>query len=68
MATAQEQLILKEVVVTARKREESLQQVLIAITVFTETTIERAGSERPNELWIYRPIEAPHCDLRALRY
>ena len=40
-------LAIEEVVVTARKREESLQKVPIAITAFTEQTIERAGIERP---------------------
>jgi len=40
---------LEEIVVTARKRSESLQDVPIAITAFTETTIEQAGIERPND-------------------
>jgi iron complex outermembrane receptor protein len=39
--------VIDEVVVTARKRAESLQDVPIAITAFTEETIERAGIERP---------------------
>jgi iron complex outermembrane receptor protein len=38
---------IEEVTVTARKRAESLQDVPIAITAFTEETIERAGIERP---------------------
>jgi iron complex outermembrane receptor protein len=40
-------IAIDEVVVTARKRAESLQDVPIAITAFTEQTIERAGIERP---------------------
>lgn len=40
---------LEEIVVTARKRSESLQDVPIAITAFTETTIEQAGIERPSD-------------------
>lgn len=40
---------IEEVVVTARKRAESLQEVPIAITAFTETTIEQAGIGRPND-------------------
>jgi len=40
-------LEIDEVIVTARKRAESLQEVPIAITVFTAQTIERAGIERP---------------------
>lgn len=38
---------IEEVTVTARKRDESLQEVPIAITAFTESTIQRAGIERP---------------------
>jgi len=39
--------VIEEVVVTARKRDESLQEVPIAITAFTEQTIKKAGIERP---------------------
>jgi len=47
-ANAQEGALgIEEVVVTARKRAESLQEVPIAITAFTEQTIRRAGIERP---------------------
>ena len=47
-ATAQEgALAIEEIVVTARKRNENLQDVPIAITVFTAETIRRAGIERP---------------------
>lgn len=46
--TAQEGAgVIEEVVVTARKRDESLQEVPIAITAFTEAQIQRAGIERP---------------------
>jgi len=38
---------IEEITVTARKRDEKLQEVPIAITVFTAETIERAGIERP---------------------
>ena len=34
---------IDDVVVTARKRDESLREVPIAITAFTETEIQRAG-------------------------
>jgi iron complex outermembrane recepter protein len=37
---------LEEIVVTARKRAENLQQVPIAVTAFTESAISRAGIER----------------------
>jgi len=47
-ATAQEgALAIEEIVVTARKRNENLQDVPIAITAFTAETIRRAGIERP---------------------
>jgi iron complex outermembrane receptor protein len=50
LATANAQqggaIAIDEVVVTARKRAESLQDVPIAITAFTEQTIERAGRHR----------------------
>ena len=38
---------MEEITVTARKRDESLQEVPIAISAFTEATIERAGIRRP---------------------
>ncbi|MCH8336517.1 MAG: TonB-dependent receptor plug domain-containing protein, partial [Proteobacteria bacterium] len=40
-------IAIEEIVVTARKRAENLQDVPIAITVFTAETIRRAGIERP---------------------
>ncbi len=41
--------LLEEVVVTARKREESLQDVPIAVTAFTSAQIDDAGIERPQD-------------------
>jgi iron complex outermembrane receptor protein len=55
LTLAQEQLALEEVVVTARKRQESLQDVPIAVTAFTETTIQRAGIERPQDFIALTP-------------
>lgn len=46
---------IEEIVVTARKRSESLQDVPIAITAFTQTTIEQAGIERPNDFITLMP-------------
>lgn len=40
---------MEEVVVTARKRDESYQDVPVTINVFTETMIEDAGIERPGD-------------------
>ena len=44
-----ESLAIEEVVVTARKRTENLQEVPIAISAIGETTIERAGIERASD-------------------
>jgi iron complex outermembrane receptor protein len=50
LAIAQsERATLEEVVVVARKRSESLQDVPIAVTAFTESTIKDAGIERPED-------------------
>ena len=47
-AAAQEGAVaIEEIVVSARKRQESLQEVPIAITAFTEETIQKAGIQRP---------------------
>ena len=49
LANAQDSMQLEEVVVTARKRTESMQDVPIAVTVFTSQDIEDAGIERPQD-------------------
>src|SRR3546814_586885 len=43
VATDESRGQLEDIVVTARKREESLNDVPIAVTAFTSTTLERAG-------------------------
>lgn len=48
-ATAQD-LIIEEIVVTARKREESLQDVPVAITAMTETMLLEAGIDELGEV------------------
>ncbi len=40
---------LEEIIVTARKRDESLQNVPITVNVFTEQTIQAAGIESPRD-------------------
>jgi len=45
-AQQSQSITLEEVVVTARKRDESLQEVPIAISAIDESTIARAGVER----------------------
>ena len=46
---------IEEVVVTARKREESLQDVPISVTAFDETTIENAYGENIGEFSKFAP-------------
>jgi iron complex outermembrane receptor protein len=48
-ALAQAGAELEEIVVTARKRDESFQDVPVAVTVFNAQTIEDAGIERPQD-------------------
>ncbi len=52
-ATAQ--ALLEEIVVTARKRSESLQDVPIAVTAFTSDQIQAAGIERPQDFIMLTP-------------
>jgi iron complex outermembrane receptor protein len=54
-ALAQSAGVLEEIVVTARKRAESLQDVPIAVTAFTSTQIEDAGIERPQDFIALTP-------------
>ena len=57
---------IEEVVVTARKRAENLQEVPIAVTAFTESQIESAGIQQK-----YRSVvlsgPGPACTLQAGR-
>lgn len=43
-------LALEEIVVTARKREESLQEIPLAISVFSADDIDRSGFKGLEEL------------------
>ena len=45
-----QQLGIEEIVVTARKREENLQQVPLSITAFTEATLDRAAIQNLDDL------------------
>ena len=49
LAAAQGAAVLEEIVVVARRRSENLQNVPIAVTVFTAGEIQRAGIERPQD-------------------
>ena len=46
---------LEEVVVTARQREESIQDVPASITAFTATDIQQAGIDRPQDFVALTP-------------
>lgn len=52
---AAQQSVLEEIVVTARQREERLQDVPATITVLTETTLEQAGVERAEDFVFMTP-------------
>ena len=47
--------VLEEVVVSARKVDESVQDVPIGMTVFTSSDIEDAGIERPEDFIALTP-------------
>jgi iron complex outermembrane receptor protein len=48
-------LELEEVVVTARKREESLQEVPISISAFTQDTLQQMNLRNTDELGLFTP-------------
>ena len=47
--TSVAEISIEEIVVSARKRAENLQEVPIAVSVFTEAQIESAGIQRPSD-------------------
>jgi iron complex outermembrane receptor protein len=48
-------MVLEEIIVTAQKRSESLQDVPVAITAFSSNTIQEAGINDANDLAIMTP-------------
>jgi iron complex outermembrane receptor protein len=54
-ANASAEVILEEVIVTATKRAESLQDVPVAVTAFTADTIQEAGINDASDLAIMTP-------------
>ncbi|MCX2974999.1 TonB-dependent receptor [Halieaceae bacterium IMCC8485] len=54
-ALAQESLVLEEVIVTAQKRSESLQDVPVAVNAFTSDTILEAGINNTADLAVMTP-------------
>ena len=53
--TANAQGILEEIVVTAQKREQNLQDVPIAITAFSGEAIEQLGFQEPHDIFAQAP-------------
>ncbi|MDX1406278.1 MAG: TonB-dependent receptor [Woeseiaceae bacterium] len=49
-AFAQEELIVEEIIVTSQRRQESVQEVPIAINAFSDTAIQNAGIDDLKEL------------------
>lgn len=54
-ATAQQGLALEEIVVTARKREENLQEVPVSISVLNAELIRDAGIIDPRDIFELAP-------------
>ena len=54
-ANAAEDLALEEIVVTARKREESLQDVPLTVTAVTATQIAELGIKDSRDLALFTP-------------
>jgi len=52
---AEQQAQLEEIVVTARQREENIQDVPVTITAFTQTEITSAGIQRPQDFIALTP-------------
>jgi iron complex outermembrane receptor protein len=46
---------LEEIIVTARQREEKIEDVPVTITAFTQTEIQNAGIERPQDFIALTP-------------
>lgn len=55
MSAAQAQPVLEEVIVTAQKREQSLQDIPVAITAFSETEILTRGIRDVKDLGLFVP-------------
>ena len=56
--------VIEEVVVTARKRSENLQEIPDSITVFGETAIERAGIDNLSDFAALTPNFAAYGNFR----
>ena len=56
---------LEEIVVTARKRDEALLDVPVAINAFSEEDIESAGIVRPQDFIAYMEIGRASCRERV---
>ena len=61
------QVTLEEIVVTARKREESLQDIPISVTAFTADQIDRAGFKTLEDISLATPGMQFNTDLAGSR-
>lgn len=55
VATAQEGMVIEEVVVNARRREESAQDVAVSMSVFNQKQLDEANITNPSDLATYTP-------------
>ena len=53
--TGNAQGVLEEIVVTAQKREQNLQEVPVAITAFTGEAIAQLGFQEPHDIFSQAP-------------
>lgn len=54
-ANAQERPVIAEIIVTAQKTEESIQDVPISISAISEADLEQSGIKTPTDLQLYVP-------------
>ena len=59
---------LEEIVVTARQREEKIEDVPVTITAFTQTEIKNAGIERPQDFIALTSGVSSRADGRGRRH
>ena len=53
--TGHAQSVLEEIVVTAQKREQNLQEVPLSVTAFTGEAIEQLGFQEPHDIFLQAP-------------
>ena len=61
------QTALEEIVVTARKREESIQDIPVAVTAFTSEELAKRGITQLEDVAMYTPASHSRTSPRASR-